>query len=261
MHIPEKYTKITVGKHIIDQGDRVTGRHISMMQSMKEALSRNRNLWSPLSVAGSILMTLVFVAIGWVYFSFNHKDILASNRKRALLVTIVILTLAIAKLVEALLVMNDSNLLEEVNYPLFVPFGAVFLCALISQRVAIFTSGFLAVVMSMSLAVNRTEFLVSNLITAIVVILYSRTLHRRKEIFWIMGKAWLACIVVIVAFSLTDNGFWEFSLINGIVSSFISLLITAILVVGLLPVLESTFHVLNRYYSYRIYESEWRAIA
>lgn len=244
-HVPLKYTKIKTGQTIINQGEKVSSRHIAMIQAMKDSLSRNRSLWNPLSFVGNLLMAVLFIGIGWIYFHLNHKSLLQSNRRISLLLSIIILTLALAKLTEAFLTMQGNPLIQEVSFPLFVPFAAILLCSLMNHRIAIFTCGFLAIVMSMTLAVDRIEFLVINLVAAIIVIMSSRSLRNRRDVFWVMGKAWISCIIVIFAFQLSSNTFFPKALIASIVSSFVFLLITAILVVGLLPLLESIFHVLT----------------
>lgn len=243
--IPQQYTSVKVGENIIDQGEKVTSRHLSMMQAMKEALNKYRNLWNPYSLVGSILMTIILIFVVYVYFLIAHPEILNSNRFLSLLVTIIVLALALAKLTEAFLIMNGSNLIEDIGYPLFVPFATILFCCLMNERIALFSSGFLAIVMSMTLVVDRVGFLVVNLATMIVVIAASRHISKRKEVFWVMGKTWAASIVIIFAYYLYDNTSWGTSLAIDLISSFVFLLISAILVAGLLPLLESTFHILT----------------
>ena len=244
-NIPQQYTHVSTGQRIIDQGEKVTSRHIAQMQAMKEALSRHRNLWNPFHLVGSAMMTVVFIAIGWFYFKFFYPEILNSNRFLSLLVTILVLTLALAKLTEALLVMSQTSIIEEIGYPIFVPFATILICCLMDEKIAIFSSGFLALIMSMTLVVDRVGFLVVNLLTAVVVVVASRHISKRKEIFWVLAKAWFASAFVIFAFYLYENNGLGISLVSDLVSSLIFIAITAILVAGLLPLLESTFHVLT----------------
>ncbi|MCH9627204.1 MAG: hypothetical protein S4CHLAM2_08390 [Chlamydiales bacterium] len=243
--IPEKFTRIRSGDRLIDKGEKVTTRHISMLQSMKEGLSHKRNLLDPFTVAGSLLMTLIFVGISAVYLSENHRDIFHSNRKLALLGTILTLSLVLAKGVELLLIQTSSNLIDLVRFPLFVPFAAILLTSLMNVRIGAFASVFLAIVYVMALAVESIPFLVINLITAMVVILTARRIRRRKEVFVVCAKAWLASILVILAFNLYENTAFTISFVSDLTSTFFFMGMTAILVVGLLPVFESTFRILT----------------
>lgn len=243
--VPDKYTHISAGSRIIDQGEKVNARHIAVLQAMKEALREKRNLWSPLTLLGSLLMTMLLTGICIAYFRANHPNILSSNRKLFLLVTVVILTLGLAKLTEFFLLNTKTHLMEAVRYPLFVPFAAILICSLMNSSIATFTSGFLAVVFAMTLAFDRQGFLILNLTAAIIAILSTHSLRRRKEIFIVCAKAWLGCAIAIFAMHLYQSTHWGTGLFADLLSTAIFMLLTAILVVGLLPLLESGFRIMT----------------
>lgn len=244
-NVPVKYTRVEAGSFIIVPGEIVTARHIAMLNAMKKALGEERQLWAPTSIIGSLLLALVMVALSILYLKINHREILVSVRKLTLMITIVILTMVIAKLTEYFLINKTSNFIDVVRYPIFVPFAAIILCTLVGAQAALFFSGFLAVLLGITLAVDHDRFLVINLITALVAIICCRYIHKRKEIFTVCGKVWLSSILVIIAFNLMAGDFWNLNLMTDIVSALIFLAVTAILVVGLLPILESSFHVLT----------------
>lgn len=243
--VKEKYTHVTAGSRIIDQGERVTARHIAMLQAMKQSVSEGRKLAHPLTIVGTFILSLLFSVISIFYFYYNFPKILYSNRKLALIVTIIILTLLIAEVTELILITAKTNVAELIRYPIFIPFAAILLCSLMNPSIATFAAGFLAVVMTMSLAFEPMGFMLINLSSALVAILSTRSLRRRKEIFSVCFKAFLTSIVVIIALQLTHDKLWTLSIFQDIVSSAIFMLITGIAVVGLLPLLESTFHVMT----------------
>ncbi|MFZ0565903.1 MAG: hypothetical protein WAM28_06945, partial [Chlamydiales bacterium] len=115
--IPEKYVQIRAGERLIDQGEKVTTRHIAMLQAMKEQLGRERNLFDPFKISGTLLMTLLLLGVAIIYLRENHKDIFYSNRKFSLLVTILLLSLLFAKVVELFLIKNTSNLIDFIRFP------------------------------------------------------------------------------------------------------------------------------------------------
>jgi putative nucleotidyltransferase with HDIG domain len=243
--VPEKITQVSAGSRIVDQGEKVTARHIAMFQAMKEALGRSRHLFHPLTLLGTFILTLLLVSISVSYFRFNYPLVLESNRKLFLLVTVVVLTLSLAKLTEIFLLGSKQHLIEIIRYPLFVPLAAILLCSLMNPGIATFVSGFLAIILSMTLAFDREGFLITNLTAAIVAILNTRSLRRRKEIFVVCLKAWLACVTVIIALHFYANNFWNMSTLTDILSACFFMLLTAVLVVGLLPLLESTFRIMT----------------
>jgi len=78
-----------------------------------------------------------------------------------------------------------------------------------------------------------------------VAILSTQSLRRRKEIFLVCSKSWLSAVVVILAIHMYDNTFWGWIVVYDIVSSALFMLLTMMLVFGLLPLLESAFHVMS----------------
>lgn len=243
--VPVKWTQISSGTLIVSPGERITERHIAMMSAMKAALGEIRNFWAPLPIIGNLLLSIVFTVLGAIYFYFRHRNILESIQKLSLLIVIIIITLAISKVAEAILLSKTVHLIDYVRYPIFVPLAALLISILISSEIALFVSAFLAVMLSLSLAVDYDRFLVINLIAGLVTILAAKGLHRRKEVFIVCAKVWGSCIVVIIAFSLLANELFDLKLFFDISSAFIFMLLTAVIVVGVLPILEIAFNVMT----------------
>lgn len=243
--VSDRYTHVSPGSRIIDQGERVTTRHIAMMQAMKKTLSENRNLWHPLTVAGSILLAILFAGISVVYLHSNHPLVLSSNRRLILVVTIMIMTLAIAKATEMIIINTQSYVVELIHYPVLVVFAAILLCSLMNPSIATFASGFLTLILTIALSFERQGFMILNIAAALVAILSTRSLRQRKEIFVVCAKAWICCVLVIFSLELSQNVLWNVSILADILSAGFFLLVTAIAVVGLLPLLESTFRVMT----------------
>ena len=243
--VPEKVKKVRSGSRIIDQGEKVTAKQIAMMQAMKQAMAENRKLLQPLTILGSLLFSLFIVILGAYYFKFNHKDILNSVNKLALYVFIVIVTLMFAKVSEWILLKNNSVLLEFVRYPLFVPLASILVTVLLGSEIALFTACFLSVLLGISLAVDTNRFLIINLILGVVAIIFTRGLRKRKEVFTVCMKVWICGIPVIFSYNFLKNNFWNVALFADCVSTLCFMVIISILVIGLLPILESLFHVMT----------------
>jgi putative nucleotidyltransferase with HDIG domain len=244
-YVKDRITTVNAGNRIIDQGEKVTARHIAMLQAMKKSLNDKRNLWYPSTLAGSLLLTLILTIVGAGYLQYSYPSILASNRRLFLLVTIIVLTMFISKLIEYFLLTAKSNLIELVRYPLFVPFAGILICNLLNSGIAVVTSLFLTIVFAVALAFDHAGFMLENTVSAIVAIISTHSLRRRKDIFAVCGKAWLACVVVIFGIHLYDNTMWGFSIFADLLSSFIFMAVTAVLVLGSLPLLESSFHIMS----------------
>lgn len=243
--ISDQYTLVKAGKHIIDPGDEVTVSHLAMLQAMKEKISKERNLFTLRTILGSLLLSLLFTSLSIVYLRITHPTVLNSLQKMILLVTIVILTLLFSKIAEYLLVNKATYLIDIFRYPIIIPFAAILILVLVGAEVALFTSAFLTIVIGVSLAIDHDRFLIINLIASWVTILLARNMHKRKEVFTVLAKVWLTCVPVILAFNLSRNVFISTHLVQDLVSSLIFITVIAVLVIGLLPLLESIFHVMT----------------
>ncbi|HRD55037.1 MAG TPA: HDIG domain-containing protein [Parachlamydiaceae bacterium] len=243
--VVDQYSHITAGSRVIDKGEKVTARHIAIMQAIKRKLTSQRNLFHPLTLLGSFMLTLILTAIAISYFRINHPKVLFSNRKLFLLVTIIVLTFAISKAVEFLLLNSQYDLIDVVRYPLLVPFASILLCSLMNPGIASFVSGFLVILLTLVLAFDRQGFMILNFAAALIAIFSTRTLRRRKEIFIVCGKAWICCVGIILAINFYQNKLIGLTAFGDILSTGISMLLTAILVVGLLPLLESAFRIMT----------------
>ncbi len=243
--IPQKITQVRAGETLIDQGERVGLRHVTMIQAMKEQLKQERNLYSTLTIIGTILLVVLLIFVGVIYLYKNHRDIYKSNRKLALLTTTLILAILLSKAVELLLLRSTNNLFTLVRFPLFVPFAAILLTNLLNVRVAALGAIFLSIIFSIALAIDTVPFLVINVITAVIAVLVGKNIRRRKEIFVVCAKAWLAAFFVIIAFDLYSDSIFQISFLIDIASTLIFMIVTAIIVVGLLPIFEATFRIMT----------------
>lgn len=244
-NVHEKMTRIKAGHRIIDQGEKVTSRHLAMQQAMKNALGTSRNLSHPRTLLGTLIFTFLFISIFLIYLKINQPRILKSNRKLFLLITIIVITLGVAKVLELFLLNSLSNLIDTVRYPLFVPLAAILVTSLLNPAIAVFTIGFLSLVLSISLAFEWQGFLLMNLMASFVAVLSIHSLRKRKEIFVVCLKAWLCCILVLLALHLYFNTFCQYSIFVDILSEGFFMLATAVTVVGLLPLLESAFGIMT----------------
>lgn len=244
-NVPQKFTAISAGKVLIKPGEKVTARHVAMLQAMKQALEKQRNLWEPLTILGNMLMAFMFVLLSGLYLYIDQKAVLQSLQKLSLIVCIVILTLAFAKITEFILLKSGGNLIDIIPYPLLIPFSAILVSILLNSRIALYLSAFLSIILAISLAFEHSQFLVVNLSASLIVIISSRSLRKRKEVFAVCGKCFIGVLPLIVSFHFLATEIWSTSLAIDIGSAFGFMLITAILVVGLLPILESLFNILT----------------
>lgn len=243
--IPQKFTRIKAGSRLISQGEKITSRHTAMLQAMKAALDESRNLFNPLTIFGNVILSIIFVLLSILYFRIDQKEILKSFHKLGIVVSALILTLGYSKITEYILLQSSHNLIETVHFPLIMPFTALLLSMLLNRRIALFMSAFLSIILSVVLAFDHSRFLIVNLIVSAIVIVSTQSLRRRKDVFTIAMISWLGIIPVIFSYSFIHNVFWSSSILVGIGCSLVFTIINAVLVVGILPVLEYLFNVMT----------------
>ena len=244
-NVPQKYSRVKAGTRLVEEGETITSRHLSMINSMQNALKEGRKTLSPVTILGDLLMALIFVLISGLYFFFDQRKIFDSLQKLSLIVCIIILTLAFAKITEYILIKNTNYVIASIRYPLIVPFAALLLTILINPRTALYFSFLLSIILAIVLAVEHSSFLVINVVTSLVVVVAAKGLRKRKEVFLVSGKCLIAALPVIFAFSFIHNKLWSHLVAVDIIGCIIFTLIIAILVVGFLPVLESLFNVMT----------------
>jgi putative nucleotidyltransferase with HDIG domain len=243
--VPEQFVKVSAGSHIIDPGEKVNFRHIYMLQSMKNAIGKSRNLWTVLSITGSLIFAAIVTFLIGVYLQVYHQAILHSTRRLVLFVTVLLLSLLLAKGTEYLLLYQGFNLVEMARYPLIVPFASVLMCLLVGTRIALLSVVFLSVIEGITLAIDHEHFIVLNLIASLCAIFFARSLHKRKEVFEVFIKTWLCSLPLLMAFNFHEGILLDINLLNDCMYTFAFLMVSALIVVGILPLFESIFKVMT----------------
>lgn len=244
-NVPEKYTHVKSGSRIIDFGEKVTPRHIAMLNAMKKELKESKNLWTIQTILGSLLFSSIMVALGAIYFSIRQKQLYQTLNQLMLYLTILSLGLIVAKVAEWLILVPGTQWIEYIHYPIFIPFVAILLCLLLNEEIALFSIFFLTIIMGLALAFEHTYFLFMNMTTGIGALIAARNLKKRKEMFIISAKIWLVAAVVLVSYNLINNTLFSSLLILDLAFSALNLLIISILLIVLLPVLESLFNIMT----------------
>lgn len=239
--IPQQYSYVEAGTQIIKRGEQVSERHLTMIAHMGRALAKAKRPWTPLALFSSFLLSLCVTVMGYFYLRLFNPKLFYDTRRMLLLATILILTAMLAKGVEYLLLYEWKHL-DFIRFPLFVPVATLLLAVLIEARVALVASLLLILFFEMTLAVNSKPFFLSNFLASSACLFFARKMHKRKEVFCVLGKVWLVCVPLILAFNLHDHCRHVFFDLG---SSFLFLAVSSIVVIGLLPLFEALFDVMT----------------
>ncbi len=243
--IPQRFTPIKAGSRILDQGEKVSPKHIAMLKAMKAEISRSRNLWTVQTILGSLIFSLIITICAALYLKSRHKALFESVRELGVYITIVIFGLVIGKSGEWVLLNSSTQWIEYVRYPIFVPLVSILLSVLINEEIALFTTAYLSVVMGIALAVDHSSFLLINLLTGTIGALYSSHLKKRKEVFMVCAKMWLASAFLILAFNLFHKTVFSQAILVDFATTALNLFLIALLLASLTPIFESFFNIMT----------------
>lgn len=243
--IPKQYSYVQAGERIIDEGQVATTRNIAMLVAMKKQMRSDYNPWQFQIFLGSCLLSSLLVFIWILYIRHLHPDVYYSTKKLMLLVVIVIITLGFYKGIEYFLLRNTSNLLEHVRYPIIVPFAAVLLSSLVNARLALFSCVSIAIVLSLGSAMDRNGFFIANVLPAITCVMTMHGVHKRKQVLGILAKAFFVALPIVIGLDLYKNIDAPHLLTIDALSTLVFMLLSAILVIGLMPLFEALFHVMT----------------
>lgn len=239
--IPQKYSHVDAGSHIVKPGEIVAPRHVMMLTHMAHALAKAKRPWSLLVLLGSFSLSLCMTWIGYFYLRVFNPALLYDTRKLLLLVIILILTALFAKSAEHLL-LYECNHMNVVRFPLFVPLATLLIAVLIDCRIAFVSSLLLILFFETTLVVDSRPFFLINFLASIATIFFARKMHKRKEIFSVLGKVWLITVPLILAFNLSQS---SRHVLFDLASSALFLAVISIIAIGLLPLFEVIFHVMT----------------
>lgn len=243
--IPQQYTHVSLGELIIAEKAKVTPRHLVMIQSMKDALSKKTKIFEPLTLLGNFFISFIFIFLSFLYVKIEYSKLLKSLKQISLLVTIMLLTLLFAKITEYIILKSNTTIAEATKYPIIVPFAALLFSVLFNIRTSLFFSTLLSILLSVVLAVKHSDFLIVNFLASLIVIISTRCLRKRTEVFGVCAKSMLGVTGIIISLFFINNRIFNISLVANLMSAFFALVVIGIMVVGLLPVLESFFDVLT----------------
>jgi hypothetical protein len=162
-----------------------------------------------------------------------------------LVAVVVLLTLSIAKLTEYCIFEQLGYLVDACRFPLYLLFTSMLLAILIDRTTAIIVSGLVAMVFGVMLAMEAEGFLIMNLLTAVMGVIWTKGIRKRKEIFVICSKIWLCTIPMIVSFNLLENRFWNWQVLHDCLTTGFFIMVIAILAVSILPLLEAAFNIVT----------------
>jgi len=233
------------GQTIIEPGERVTPEQYEMLMAHRQFLldSGDTARDEGLRLFGRILLVLAMVMASVFYIRLEDRETLQSNGRLALLALVVIVNLALVRVTYSLLSLDFFQ--RNAGWASTVPYLAP--TALAPLIVAILIDAGSAIFMALLISIftgviygNRLDLLVLTFLASMVAIFGCRDVRKRSRVVSAAGAGGLIVAVFALLIGFVDHVPVP-TLLQQMGAGLLIGLLTGILVVGVLPVLESLF--------------------
>lgn len=230
---------IKPGEIIVREGDRVTQAQISVL----EQLGIQRTKSYPLTLLGAAAFVLI---VFWLIIEFlrrYYNEIYNNDKLIVLIGLIFILVLLLTRIFCIVKISDEPNINSLTGYLAPVSAGAMLLAILIDNRLAYFLTMIMALFVGLLTNGNQLFSTIVAFVGGVVgvyqVSRFSQSSDQAKSGLYIAG----ANIFTIVTLSFINGNITLKVALMGIMLGAVNGILSAVLMIGLLPFLESTFSI------------------
>lgn len=233
------------GQTIIEPGTRVTNEQFEMFNAHRRALrdSGTIQLDENLQLFGRVLLVLAMVLASVFYIRLEDRETFQSNGRLGLLALVVILNISLVRTVFALgtldFFVTHNTWASTLPYIAASAFAPLIVAILIDAGSAIFMALFISIFTGVIYG-NRLDLLVITFLASTVAIFACRDVRKRGKVVRAAGLGGLTVAIFALLVGVADQLPFP-TLLQQFGAGLASGVITGIIVVGLLPMLESLF--------------------
>ncbi len=244
-NIPPVTVSYVRGQTIIEQGDRVTPEQyeafLAHRQFVREHSDNEVN--EGLTLFGRVLLVLAMVLASLLYIRIEDPETLRSNVRCGLLALVVIVNLALVRIIYSLggaeFFVRDGSWASTLPYVAPTAFAPLIVAILIDAGSGIFMALLISIFTGVIYG-NRLDLLVLTFLASLVAIFFGRDARRRGRLVRAAGAGGLTVAAFAALIGIADQTAPD-TLLRQMVAGLATGVLTGILVVGLLPILESLF--------------------
>lgn len=243
--VPPVRVTVLRGQSIIEPGTRVTAEQHEMLMAHRRFLLENADtqLDEGLQLFGRILLVLAMVLASVFYVRLEDRETFQSNSRLGLLALVVILNLALVRAVYSLGAAEffpaDSAWTSVLPYVAPSALAPLIVAILIDAGSGIFMALLISIFTGVIYG-NRLDVIVITFLASMVAIFAGHDVRRRSRVVRAAGLGGLTVAVFALLVGLADQSPLAV-LLRQMGAGVVSGLFTGVVVVGLLPVLESLF--------------------
>lgn len=230
---------IKIGEYIVRKGDRVTAEQISIL----EQLGIQRTKSYPVTLIGTA--AFIFITF-WLVIEFlrrYHKEVFQNDKLMLLIGLIIIIILLITRFLTVIEMGDRPELNTLTGYLAPVAAGSMLIAILIDSRLAYFLTMIMALYVGLLTGGNQLAFTIAAFVGGTVGVYRVSKLSQTSDLaisgLYIAG----ANIVTIITLSLVGGNITLQMTLIGVLMGFINGILSAVLMIGALPYLETAFSI------------------
>jgi putative nucleotidyltransferase with HDIG domain len=233
------------GQTIIEPGDRVTPEQYEMFLAHRRYLREHSDvdLHEELTLFGRVLLVLAMVVASLIYIRIEDPETLRNNVRCGLLALVVIVNLALVRIIYQLggaeFFVRDGSWASTLPYVAPTAFAPLIVAILIDAGSGIFMALFISIFTGVIYG-NKLDLLVLTFLASLTAIYFGRDARRRGRLVRAAGMGGLTVAVFAALIGVAEQTSFE-TILRQMVAGVGTGVFTGVLVVGLLPILESLF--------------------
>ena len=223
------------GQKLVSRGSQITAEQIEALQEL--GLYTSQRSIAP--YAGLLLFVTLFMVLFYLYLRRYQRQIYYRFRTLVLISVIILLFVLLSRLLAFINISSGSETAHLIGYLLPIPAASMLLTVLLNRDTAIFTTVLLSV-FAVIIMDGQIIYGLTALAGGITGVLTAVRLNQRSQ--FVNSSIWiiLANFAIIVSWGMIQGTAYPVILI-GCLFGLVGGLLSAILAMGILPYLESTF--------------------
>ncbi len=228
---------IKAGEIIVREGVRITSQQISIL----EQLGMQRTQGYPLPVLGGIIFVLISCWLAVEFLKRHHQEIYNDHMQMLLIGLIFVIILLISRFLSMIEIANLPEVSALIGYLTPVAAASMLLAILLDNRLAYFFTSIIALYVGLLSSGNTLFVAITAFIGGTVGVYMVSRLSQTSDLARAGVYVALANIICIISLTLMGDNITPAILATGILLGAINGILSAVLMIGALPYLESAF--------------------
>jgi putative nucleotidyltransferase with HDIG domain len=230
---------IKSGEIIVREGDRVTADQISVL----EQLGIQRSKSYPLTLLGTVLLVFILLWLMIEFLKRYYSEIYRNDRLILLAGIIFVIIILITKFLTIIKISDQPEINSLIGYLAPVAAGSMLFSILLDNRLAYFMTTVMALFVGLLTNGNQLLYAITAFVGGTVGVYQVSKVSQTSDLAKSGLSVALANIITIVTLAFLAGNIQLYTILLGISMGAINGILSAVLMIGVLPYLESAFSV------------------